>query len=277
MIRFRKPRRIVTIGADDRSRVVALMRTQPYTSMLASQSLPYIATDSAYVGVEDDDGELKGLVAIGSNSLPVGEVWTMAPIADYLVKKTRRPISIVGRAELVHALWDRVDGAWGKARDIRGNQPCLTMSEPSPFPEEPRVRRGTEEDFDRLFPAAVAMFMEEVGYDPTADGTHSYAFHVRSLLASNRSFLIEENDQVIFKADIGAQWDGIAQIQGVWVHPDYRGAGLGTAAMASVTNQILESDARTVSLYVNDYNERARRVYEKVGYVQSDTFATILT
>ena len=34
--------------------------------------------------------------------------------------------------------------------------------------------------------------------------------------------------------------------------------------------------APVVSLYVNDWNEPARRAYEKVGFKQTDTFATIM-
>ena len=38
----------------------------------------------------------------------------------------------------------------------------------------------------------------------------------------------------------------------------------------------LRSDARTISLYVNDYNHRALAVYSKVGFTQVGTFATVL-
>jgi predicted GNAT family acetyltransferase len=34
--------------------------------------------------------------------------------------------------------------------------------------------------------------------------------------------------------------------------------------------------APTVSLYVNDYNEAARRVYQRCGFRQMGTFATVL-
>jgi len=81
---------------------------------------------------------------------------------------------------------------------------------------------------------------------------------------------------VVFKADIGALWEGIAQVQGVWVHPAWRGRGLGTAAMAGVVEQIRAGTASAVSLYVNDYNTSARRVYEKVGFRPAGTYATIL-
>ena len=67
-----------------------------------------------------------------------------------------------------------------------------------------------------------------------------------------------------------------AQVQGVWVHPDYRGQGLAVAGMAAVVRDALRRVAPTVSLYVNDYNAAARRVYARCGFTQVDTFATVL-
>ena len=40
--------------------------------------------------------------------------------------------------------------------------------------------------------------------------------------------------------------------------------------------QTLEDVAPVVSLYVNQHNEPARRTYERVGFVTTGTFATIL-
>ena len=52
------------------------------------------------------------------------------------------------------------------------------------------------------------------------------------------------------------------------MHPDYRGRGLAVAGMAAVVRDALRRVAPTVSLYVNDYNHPARRVYERCGFKQ---------
>jgi uncharacterized protein len=81
---------------------------------------------------------------------------------------------------------------------------------------------------------------------------------------------------VLFKAEIGAATAAVSQVQGVWVHPTLRGRGLGTAGMASVVELARREVAPVVSLYVNDYNTAARRSYEKVGFAQVGTFASVL-
>ena len=67
----------------------------------------------------------------------------------------------------------------------------------------------------------------------------------------------------------------MGQIQGVWVHPAYRGRGLGTAGTAAVAGR-LSAMGRVSSLYVNGFNHPARRAYEKVGFTQIASFATVL-
>jgi hypothetical protein len=46
--------------------------------------------------------------------------------------------------------------------------------------------------------------------------------------------------------------------------------------MAAVVQIVRNRFAPSVSLYVNDYNVRAVRTYERVGFRQVGTFATVL-
>ena len=71
------------------------------------------------------------------------------------------------------------------------------------------------------------------------------------------------------------QSDVALQIQGVWVHPDWRGRGLGAAGTATLASAVLRS-GRTPSLYVNDFNGPARAIYQRIGFSQLGTYATIL-
>jgi predicted GNAT family acetyltransferase len=98
---------------------------------------------------------------------------------------------------------------------------------------------------------------------------------VAGLIEAGRAWARFEDGEVVFKAEVGAQSRRTGQIQGVWVHPEHRGQGLGTAGTAAVANSVVAS-GRTASLYVNDYNEVARRAYRAVGFRQIATFATVL-
>jgi predicted GNAT family acetyltransferase len=103
-----------------------------------------------------------------------------------------------------------------------------------------------------------------------------YRARVAQLVSRGWSFVRLEHGRVIFKAEVAAATPHACQVQGVYVVPDRRGAGLATAGMAAVVDLALRHIAPVVSLYVNAHNTAARRAYERVGFRQTATFTTIM-
>ena len=138
------------------------------------------------------------------------------------------------------------------------------------------ARLATSADLGELLPAAAAMFTEEVGFDPVARYGEGYAARLRTLIAGQRSAIVTDvNGRVIFKADAGIVNLDAAQVQGVWLHPDYRGYGLAKPFFAAAA-QILQRYYPHLSLYVNDYNARALAMYRGTGWEQIGQFSTII-
>lgn len=137
------------------------------------------------------------------------------------------------------------------------------------------ARLATSADLGELLPAA-AMFTEEVGFDPVARYDDGYAARLRTLIAGQRSAIVTDvNGRVIFKADAGIVNLDAAQVQGVWLHPDYRGYGLAKPFFAAAA-QVLQRRYPHLSLYVNDYNARALAMYRGTGWEQIGQFSTII-
>lgn len=138
------------------------------------------------------------------------------------------------------------------------------------------ARLATSADLGELLPAAAAMFTEEVGFDPIARYGDGYAARLRTLIAGQRSAIVTDvNGRVIFKADAGIVNLDTAQVQGVWLHPDYRGYGLAKPFFAAAA-QVLQRRYPHLSLYVNDYNARALAMYRGTGWEQIGQFSTII-
>ena len=138
------------------------------------------------------------------------------------------------------------------------------------------ARLATSADLGELLPAAAAMFTEEVGFDPIARYGDGYAARLRTLIAGQRNAIVADvNGRVIFKADAGIVNLDAAQVQGVWLHPDYRGYGLAKPFFAAAA-QVLQRCYPHLSLYVNDYNARALAMYRGTGWEQIGQFSTII-
>ena len=229
-----------------------------------------------------DDGDLRSLCWSGANLVPVqATADAIEAFAARARRHGRQCSSIVGPAAAVVDLWGRLSPHWGRARELRADQPLMAISGPPVVASDPHVRRSHVDELDLVIPACVAMFTEEVGYSPVmADGGSLYHSQVSALVVSGRS-LVRVADgaggrQVVFKAELGSVTDRAVQVQGVWVNPQFRGRGLAAPGMAAVVEIVRRDIAPVVSLYVNGFNTRAVRVYETVGFTQVGTFATVL-
>ena len=188
----------------------------------------------------------------------------------------RRYASAFGPAAAVLALHGELVDLGHRAHEVRPDQPLMTISEAPSVEPNPGLALGNLADFDRILPACAAMFEEEVGYSPFLGGREFYSRRVEGLIRQGHSLVhLNEAREVVFKAELGAVTSDVTQIQGVWMNPLYRGQGLSAGYMASVVEQARKV-APVTSLYVNGFNTRARATYERVGFSQVGTFATVL-
>lgn len=224
-----------------------------------------------------DGDDLVAVCHGGSNVVPAEATpEAIEAFAIHVLSEGPRPASLAGLRSAVLPLWERLEPLWGPPRSLRPVQPFLSITGNPAVAPDPRVRRVTMDEFDLLYPACVAMFVEEVGIDPEVAGGHGYRARVAQLISQGWAFAIIENDEVLFKTEVGASSPHACQLQGVWIRPDRRGQDLSAAAIAAVVSQVQQSIAPTVTLYVNDHNRPARAAYARVGFTETATFASVL-
>ncbi|MBC6460890.1 DUF4081 domain-containing GNAT family N-acetyltransferase [Actinomadura sp. HBU206391] len=269
---------------DDRYRdeVLDLLDSAPVSNVFVSSRVHAVGLDPGRLGAQmwgySHDGRLTSLCYSGANLIPIAATSdAVRAFGERARSQGRRCSSIVGPVEAVTELWGILAAYWGPPRAVRATQPVMATSTPPLIAPDPAVRRVRMEEFDVIYPACVAMFTEEVGVSPhSGDGGVLYRARVAELIRAGRSFARIEDGRVLFKAEIGAVTPHACQVQGVWVDPDLRGRGLSVRGMAALVRASLREIAPTVTLYVNDYNTRARAAYQRVGFTDVDTFMSVL-
>lgn len=244
---------------------------------VASHGLNWWRADGRIYGY-GTGSQIESLCWSGAHLVPVcASPAAVSAYADLLSIQARLCSSIIGRADAVLDLWDRLGGRWGPARDVREHQPLLVADAEPAVHCDTEVRLVRAHEVDLLFPAAVAMYTEEVGVSPLLDdGGRGYRRRISDLVRAKRAYARFVDGRVIFKAELAIVTRRTTQVQGVWVAPEWRGRGLAAPAMAAVMHDALRRVAPTVSLYVNDYNTPARRVYARCGFRSAGAFATVL-
>ncbi len=271
-----------SLRASDAPDVRRLIDQSPAGHCFIASRMEAVGGDLSRMGFEawgyDSGGVVRSALFLGANVVPMAtDDAARAAFAARLRLTGRRGSSLVGFADEVLDLWRLIEPGWGIPREVRSNQPLLTIDHPSSLPIDPSVRLVRADELDALLPACIAMFTEEVGVSPVAGGAHgTYRARVAELIREGRALARIEDGQVVFKAEIGAVSSQACQIQGVWVEPSRRGRGLAEPGMSAVVAYALRNIAPVVSLYVNDYNTPARRTYRSVGFADSGRFATVL-
>ena len=270
------------LSASDLDAFQRLAAADPVVNVFASYRAATTNLEPRWLGGEVwgryVDGELCAACHVGANLVPVQATADDArAFAERALARGRTVTTIVGPQQAVRPFWHTVAATWGTPREQRWDQPHLEIGDAPRVAPDPVVRRTTMADADAVYPACVAMYTEEVGVSPEVGGGGDlYRTRVHQLISRGWSFARIEDGEVVFKAEVASATPYAAQVQGVWVTPELRGRGIGTAGMAAVVAAVRSDIAPVVSLYVNDYNHAARRAYERVGFRQTATFATIM-
>ena len=121
-----------------------------------------------------------------------------------------------------------------------------------------RLAHATWPDtFKEILSAEQIKYMLELIYSKTS---------LKKQLAEGHNFLIaEENDTPIAYADYSLLKDDIYKLHKIYVLPQQQGKGIGKLLIEYIIDAIKKSNAATLLLNVNRYNE-AKAMYERLGF-----------
>ena len=280
MLRTQSPVRALTVADRDGALEVCARDAAANVFVAARILEGALATQPGSLLGYAEGEELTSLCWAAANLVPVeADEHAVVAFAAKVRRWRRQCSSLFGPADAVHGLWQELGGHWGPARAVRAHQPMLAVTD-SPMDcgvtPDPAVRRARLDEVDLVVPAAAAMFTDEIGYPPYWGSDMAYRQSVAALISRGHTFVRVEDGEVVFKADVGSVALGVAQVQGVWLKPSWRGQGYAEPAMAAVVDIIEREVAPMVTLYVNDFNAPARATYKRVGFTEVGSFATVL-
>jgi ribosomal protein S18 acetylase RimI-like enzyme len=217
-----------------------------------------------------DGDRLTALLHLGANLVPSGEG------ADAFAPLLARgnPRMLIGDESAVSALWEAARESLPSVLEDRPGQPVYVL-EDAPPPGKSGLRNARLSDLDLLVRTSAAAFLEEVGIDGYARDPALFEWRTRMQIEDGRSWLWEEDGQILFKAEASAWTESAVQLQQVWVDPALRGRGYAKQGLADLCRLLLESTP-AVCLFVRPENERAIRLYESLGMRRVGTYRSLI-
>ncbi|HVT44827.1 MAG TPA: GNAT family N-acetyltransferase [Thermoanaerobaculia bacterium] len=231
--------------------------------------------DTQFVGVRWN-GDLVAVASLASNVVvavaPSADDVTRATIltllADHILTRGIVVRAIISEGRLVDGLWRLLERRIDPPTVVRLRQPVYALTRlAGDLPDLSRIRYSEIGDLDQLVPACAAMHREEVGIDPMVRDAAGYRERIRDLIVRQRSLVLVERGEIVFKTEFSAVTPYAVQLMGVWTAPRHRRQGKARLALREICGHLL-GRGQAVTLFVNDFNTAAIDLYESLGFVR---------
>ena len=234
------------------------------------------ATRNAIRVALDEGGEVTGVAYFGRQvAIAAEDAGTIAAFAE-VGRSHRGERMLVGPRETTMHYWSLVEKGHAPPRAIRARQLVMKLDRATLKPYEHTVlaRRARIDEWTSVADNSAKMIAQELEYDPLRSSPE-FTSNVRAMIDRGLWWVGESLGRICFYCNIGPWSPQTAQLQGIWTPPELRGKGLATAALSAVCDRLLGMTP-TLSLYVNDFNQPAIALYERVGFETAGEFATLL-
>lgn len=269
--------RVERISPANENAILRYLARSPYDNVHLSYLVRYDRSTSTRSGIfaAFDDGDVVGAASFGRQLVLASEPMALTAFAA-LADRRRGERMIVGPRSAVQGLWHLLRARRPPPRLVRERQLVMKLdaNRLAPGPRDVTVRLANPSDWTAIVDSSAQMIEHELAYDPRRSSP-DFAAGVRAMIERQRWWVGEQKGRLCFFCSIGPWCERTTQLQGIWTPPAMRGKGLATAALGAICELLLQS-APTLSLYVNDFNERAIALYHRIGFEHVSDFQTIL-
>lgn len=269
---------LVHLGREHQQSVYDYLATAPIENvMMMGQILEEGISLSPYrefVGVRQNGAW--GAVAYfsGDISLYATSPEAIDTLAHYALRRVPIVPRIIGRKDMVDRFWETFRDAPYPLLFDRHQLVYVLDREALRAEPEPSVRLARLDEAEQVAELASAMSLEEIQLDPLKEHPLSYLRLVQHRIRQKRYYVLEENGEIKFQVHLNAVTPYCGQVTGVYTPPPFRRHGYARRGMGEFCRQVLQR-VPTMSLFVNDFNEAAIRLYEGIGFTRTLDYRAI--
>lgn len=251
------------------------VHTVVMTSFINDNGLESDLNRGIFFGYRGTDGRLEGVALIGHSTLVEARSFDAMHALAITARQSTTPIHLImSDGKAAETFWKLYSGNL--------QQPRLTCVEELfelalPFLVRKcswEVRYATLAELEQVAQAQAEVAFIESGVDPMARDREGFLKRVARRIEQNRVHVVVRDGKVVFKADVVAQTDDVAYLEGVYVAPEYRGQGVGSECLAEVGMRLL-NEVRNVCLLSNVEFGNAHKSFLKAGFRNTDRCTTL--
>jgi len=272
--------RVTILGDADKEEVVKFLSMRPVhtvvmTSFINDNGLESELNRGRFYGYRNIEGTLEGVALIGHSTLLEARSDEALRAFAHIAKSSDTPVY------MIMSSGNNADRFWNYFRNGIST-PRLACSEllfEVAFPYLVKdckwaIRLATADELQQVAEAQAEVALIESGICPLERDREGFLTRVLRRIEQGRVFVVVEDGKLLFKADIIAETDEVIYLEGVYVAPERRGEGVGSACLASLTLELLER-AANICLLSNVDHKGAHRSFAKAGFRHTDQCLTL--
>jgi GNAT superfamily N-acetyltransferase len=264
---------------DDEGEVLAFLAERPVHTavmrgLIRDNGLESTFNRGSFYACRSASGRLEGVALVGHATFV--EARTEGALAAFalLARKERDAHVILGERDLMRRFWAHYapDGQTPRlfCRELLFEQrwPVAACG-----PVE-GLRPATLDDLMLVMPVHAAMAYDECGVNPIDVDLHGFRLRCARRIEHGRVWVLVEDGDLVFKADIASDTPECVYVEGVYVDPASRLKGYGLRCLSQLSRTLL-GRSQCVSALVNEQNPAAQALFLKAGYRLRGHYDTI--
>ncbi|MCM3871841.1 MAG: GNAT family N-acetyltransferase [Pyrinomonadaceae bacterium] len=228
----------------------------------------------AFFGCRNRAGLLEGVALIGHATIIETESQKCIETFAHFARSCPLAHLIRGEEEKVRSFWNYYSNDEHDARLICREFLLRRRAMPTSVEVVPGLRQATLADLEMIMTVNDSMASQENGTNPLAKDRAGFRDRSARRIRQGRSWVLIENNQLVFKTDVVAQTPQVAYIEGVYVDPEKRGQGYGFRCVSQLTEYLLMR-VGSICLTVNENLPAALTFYQRAGFEIASRYDTI--
>jgi RimJ/RimL family protein N-acetyltransferase len=266
--------KVRALAGADTAAALELLRQRPVHNVLLEHLVRAGALSRlpGFFGCEVD-GALEAVLmvgALGGSSLEVRRAEAFRPLAEWVGRLAFRPRHLTGSEDVTVPFWNQYQRFAGTLLWERRERVYVLSRER--FARTPggndgggAPREAQEHELDALVRNSAQQHREDLKEDRFAMDPAGFRARHRSELREGHWWVVEEGGELCFQVHVGPFNGAVIQLGGVFTPAEVRGRGHATRGLRALVALLLREHP-AVSLFCDDANDVACRLYERVGF-----------
>jgi uncharacterized protein len=270
---------VAELTEDDRNEVLAFLSERPVHTVcmagfIRDNGLVSPHNRGTFYGCRNSEGRLEGVALIGHATLIDARTERAMQEFGVLAQSYQRTHMVLGERDRIEQFWNYYadDGQEMRlvCRELLFELRCAMQNRE----EVDGLRRATLADLDQIALVQASMAEQESGLNPLTADPEGFRARCARRIEMGRIWVLEEDGNLMFKADIQADTPDVVYLEGVWVNPSDRSKGIGRKCLRQLCQNLL-TRTKSVCVLVNEDNKRAHTFYRMCNFKMRGVYDSI--